>query len=83
MFLSARAEKSRPPDTKSNIEAELDAWIESKASKLKEDKSASSTVSNSTLPPVLANIPNLPPSLVPCTILDAYHAQTKNYQEWG
>lgn len=82
-LLLARLAKEGPPSQRFKIEPELDSWIETKASKVKEHSIPGLNISHSVLPSVLVNIPNLPPSLVPSTIFEFYDAQKSNVPEWG
>lgn len=78
----ARLVKAGPPPVEPNIEAKIDAWIES-ISKMKENSATSLNVCKPILPTVLVGIPDLPPSVIPPVVVDAYNAPEKNEQIWG
>ena len=64
------------------IEPTLDEWLAKRRKRQKIDKDEEPAIEDIqyTLPPFLANIPNLPPSLMPPTVEEL---RTKPHFEWG
>lgn len=82
LIFSAYMEQMEQQMKKSKIIPDIDSWIEFKISNIKEYYLSSSNNFQPVLPPVLANVPNLPSSLIPATASDFYNGQ-KNAPEWG
>ncbi|GIY11791.1 hypothetical protein CDAR_312391 [Caerostris darwini] len=69
---------------KNRPDPDINAWLQTK--NLKTDSSSNSDlagVSNPVLPPMLANIPNLPPSLIPCKPYELMDFGKDAANQWG